>query len=179
MLRIALSLAAAAAILTGAAAARTVVIADVLAQNGGMNGGNVIDLGDVAIRFYAPGVAFAQERSLAAGDQFNWAQTKAKSSSARTPFYVEIVLKSAAKISAFNFSNRASGSILANGKSYRFAEVGNLALKAPVIVIRSWTDKKLALESFEITETPLPGAGFLMMAGLAGIGFAMSRRKKV
>jgi hypothetical protein len=181
MQRFALILAAAASVLTGVVNARTIDVRGALASNGGAVDGAVIDFGDVEIRYRAPDPILSAEPSMVGGDFVRTARARAEKARQQPSVYIEIILKSAAKVTNFNFSNKASGSIIADGKRYSFADVGSLALKAPVIVVKSRADRPLALESFDVAsvETPVPGAGLLMLAGLAGIGFAMSRRKRI
>lgn len=180
MRKLALTVLSAAAALAGAASARTIDVAEILAANGGAVDGTFVDLGDVAIRYSSPEPEFSADLARSGGDFRRAVETRAAKAVGR-PVYIEIILKSASKISNFNFSNNARGTVLVGGKSYSFADVGDLALKAPVIVVKSRGDRPLALESFDVAalETPLPGAGILMIAGIAGIGFAMSRRKRV
>lgn len=184
MLRHALGIAAAALMAISSAEARTILVSDVLSQNGGAKDGDVFDLGDIAIAFHAPDVgpdlrADAEPAARSGGDFARQLKARSESRLKWNPVYIEIIVKNGAKITNFNFSNKAAGRLIADGTSYRFGDVGNLAFKAPVVMIVSRGDR-FALESFDVTslETPLPGAAYLMVAGLIGIGFAMSRRKR-
>lgn len=180
MLRLALGILAAAAAATGAAEARTIVVADVLAGNGGAVDGAIYDLGDVAIRYRAPQAIAVSEPARAGGDFARQIKARVATKTLVRPTYIEIILKGGAKVTNFNFSHRAAGALVANGKSYQFRDVGNLAFKAPVVTVAS-RGETLALESFDVAayETPIPAAVFLMASGLVGIGFATRRTKKI
>ncbi len=170
MLRIVLSLVAAAGTLAGAASARTIRIADVLANSGGMAEGGFLDLGEVQVQFG------------------NGARLSGAASAPSAAAHTAISVNSGFRISNLRFDDFARGSLtmtgrtlLINNVSQRFADVGGLALSGPVINIGSGgaDPTRFELEAFDVEPvvTPIPAAGVLMIAGLAGFGFA-SRKKK-
>lgn len=84
-------------------------------------------------------------------------------------------------ISESAFTSR-NPSVIVNGDAYTLDELSNLTLTdgRMVINLNSLAAAGLSLRSFEITDlsTPLPAAGFLMLAGLGGVAAARSLRKK-
>lgn len=192
MLRILTAVAAAFLTMAGAAAARTVVIADEIAQRGGLPADGLLDLGDVTVRFLTPQ---RLSREVGAEDlAYSPFRESRRTHAALVKIPAErasmtaIEIKGKFKITNLRFNHDKPGPIttsqktlVVNGVAYHFAELAGMTLKDSLIVLRSGGSRptSFTLEAFDIEalETPLPGAGLLMLAGLAGIGFAISRRK--
>jgi hypothetical protein len=159
--------AAAAAALVGSASARIIVIADLLADRN-LVGGDMLQAGPVSIRFGAA------------------AAISARPSAVETSIFIN----NGFSISNLRFNDFQPGSLsgsthtlLVNDVSNRFADVGRFAFAGPVVSLRRGgadpTD--VTLEAFDVDriDAPLPAAGLLMLAGLAGIAFASGRRKGI
>ncbi|NWG92828.1 MAG: hypothetical protein HXY21_10035 [Parvularculaceae bacterium] len=191
MKRTLFTIAAAFAALLSAASAKTIVVADVIARNGGVPASGVLDLGDVAIRFFAPQPARATEEDFAraVGAHGTGVNSQTILIPAERAAFTAIYVNGAFKITNLKFNDGDPGSLtktrktlVINGVAYHFSKVGGLALDDSLIVMRRGGSNPttFSLEAFDVEalETPLPAAGFLMLAGLAGIGFAMGRRKR-
>lgn len=165
MLRISLSLAAAALALTGAASATTIQMSDVMARDGAV-AGEMLDLGGTAVRF----TAFGSPAQL-------------------SPAHTVISVAPGFSISNLKFNDLAPGrltattrTLLVNDVEMRFADIGGLTFRGPMIALgRGGADStEFELEAFDVEPvvTPLPAAGILMAAGLFGIGFAARGRRR-
>jgi hypothetical protein len=186
------TIAAAFAALASAASAKTIVVADVIARNGGVPANGILDLGEVAIQFLAPPVTRRIEDDIARAVRTHGTGVNSRSVliPAERASFTAIYVNSAFKIANLKFNDGDPGSLTAtrktlmiNGVAHHFSKVGALTLDDSVIVLRRGGSHPttFSLEAFDVEAlaTPLPGAGALMLAGLAGIAFAMNRRKRV
>jgi hypothetical protein len=192
MKRTLFTIAAAFAALLSAASAKTIVVADVIARNGGVPANGILDLGEVAIQFFAPPIASTIEDDFAKA--VNARATGVNSRRVLIPAerasFTAIYVNGAFKITNLRFNDGDPGSLtstrktlMINGVAHHFSKVGGLTLDDAVIVMRRGGSNPttFSLEAFDVEAlaTPLPGAGVLMLAGLAGIAFAMRRRKPI
>ncbi len=193
MKRIILSVFAALGALAGAASAKTIVLADVIARNGGVPANGLIDLGPVTIQFFTPAFArdfFPDEDLARSGGR--WRSLQPNSSrvaiAAERASFTAIHINGDFKITNLKFNDGDPGdmtktrkTLVVNGVAYHFSKIGGMTLTDSVIVMRRGGShpSTFTLEAFDIEAlaTPIPAASILMLAGLAGIGFAMRRKK--
>lgn len=181
---------AVAAALAGSAQARTIDIGDVLALGGGAVRGATIEV-------IAPDPIEELSRSdlrdagLLACSGLRGACAPSTSLARREgETMLAITLEEGFSLGNLSFDDHfageapaASRTVVINGAAYQLGELSKLTLTGNTVFINldALRAQQLSLRSVDIEalSTPLPAAGFIMLAGLGGIALAKRRSNKV
>lgn len=101
-----------------------------------------------------------------------------------------IILENGFSVSDLSFSRapgqtdgaRRNQTVMVNGRAYTLRELSALTLTGRIVIdLDHAAAAGLTLTSFELSDLaiPLPAAGLLMLAGLAGIALAIRRQKTI
>jgi hypothetical protein len=194
-----LAITAAALLAASAAEARTVQLSDIIAKNGGVMPVGRFDIGGATIEIRTRQVALpkgVQELGRTSASKcgklgqcaFTASETVSTTLTSREAdlAFVAIYLNGGARITNLRLADIVPGgrllaneTLLVNGVSQRFGDIANLTFNNQLVLeFGGKRPGEFTLDAFELVETPIPGAGILMLSGIGGAFFAMNMRRR-